>query len=288
LTGVVLSSRSGYNIYWLKRKGQYVLSLLDGKTPFEAFTDEFHPGQDNRPSVAHFRVLGCKTYVQIPKERRTTGEKVQERAEVGILVGYEGSHIFKVYILTRRGPLENRIVQSSNVRFDEGGLITKPHSIDEADISLPIGNRGDQENQDRQDSDLIHPRVPNMPQNIKDIDRLEDIDQAETDSDIEQGNESDKDQDDIVPMPEVEPEPMQEVESKPRSKGRPKGSRNKVYIPNPEFGRETQQQTRTKLNLEANSALSAFYTTLAAGPESSIYDEPETTEEAKKGPNWPE
>ena len=72
-------------------------SLLDGKTPYEAFTDEVYPGEDNRPSVAHLRVLGCKTYVQIPKERRFTSERMKERAEVGILVSYEGTHIFRVY-----------------------------------------------------------------------------------------------------------------------------------------------------------------------------------------------
>ena len=127
-------------------------SLLKGKTPYEAFMDEFHPGKDNQPSVAHLRVLGCKTYVQIPKERRVTSEKVVARAEVGILVGYEGSHIFKVYVPSRKGAPENRVVRSSNVRFDEGGLITKPLLLleEEADISIPMGTRGEvTENQDR-------------------------------------------------------------------------------------------------------------------------------------------
>lgn len=79
-------------------------SKLKGKTPYEALTDNLHPRQDNCPSVAHFRVLGCKTYVQIPKEKRVTSAKVTERAEVGILVRYEGTHIFKIYVPTRRGP----------------------------------------------------------------------------------------------------------------------------------------------------------------------------------------
>ena len=129
---------------------------LHEKTPFQALMDELFPEQDNVPSVAHFRVLGCKTYVQIPKEKRVTSEKVKERAEVGILVGYEGTHIFKVYVPSRRGPLENRIVRSSNVRFDEGGLITKPLPSEQED-----GNRGDEvENQDRQAEDLIHNHIP--------------------------------------------------------------------------------------------------------------------------------
>ena len=68
---------------------------------------------------------------------------------MGILVGYKGSHIFKVYIPLRRGPAKNRIIQSSNVRFNKGGLITKPLSEDNTNIPIPAGNRGEStKNQD--------------------------------------------------------------------------------------------------------------------------------------------
>ena len=153
-------------------------SVLNGKTPYEAITDVFHREQDNRLSVAHLRVLGCKTYVQIPKERRVTSEKVAAQAEVGILVGYEGSYIFKVYVPSRKGALENRVVRSSNVRFDQGGLITKPLPEEEADtdILIPAGDGGEAENQDRQDSGLIYQGVSNMSRNTD-----QPIEQAETD-----------------------------------------------------------------------------------------------------------
>jgi hypothetical protein len=105
-------------------------------------------------------VLGCKTYVQIPKERCVISQKVTGRAKVRILVSYEGSHIFRVYVLLRRGLVESRIVRFSNVRFDEGGLIIKPlleeEDKKEADIQIPVKNRGKAVNQDRQDSDLIY------------------------------------------------------------------------------------------------------------------------------------
>jgi hypothetical protein len=61
---------------------------------------------------------------------------------VGILVGYKGSHIYKVYIPLRRGPTKNRIVRSLNVRFNKGGLITKPLLEDNINILIPTGNRG--------------------------------------------------------------------------------------------------------------------------------------------------
>ena len=62
---------------------------------------------------------------------------------MGILVGYKGSYIFKVYIPLRKGPAKNRIIQSLNIRFNEGGLITKPLLKDNIDILILIGNRGE-------------------------------------------------------------------------------------------------------------------------------------------------
>jgi len=61
---------------------------------------------------------------------------------VGILIGYKGSHIFKVYIPLKKGLIKNRIIQSSNIRFNERGLITKPLSEDDTDILIPTKNRG--------------------------------------------------------------------------------------------------------------------------------------------------
>ena len=58
-----------------------------------------------------------------------------------ILISYKGSHIFKVYILLRRRPTKNRIMQSLNIRFNKRGLITKPLLKDNADIPIPNKNR---------------------------------------------------------------------------------------------------------------------------------------------------
>ena len=68
--------------------------------------------------------------------------KVAAQAKIGILIGYKESHIFKVYILLRKGPAENRIIQSLNIRFNKRGLITKPLSEDNTDILIPTRNRG--------------------------------------------------------------------------------------------------------------------------------------------------
>ena len=60
--------------------------------------------------------------MHIPEKRRTKRNKFEKRAELGIFVGYEGTYIYRVYVLIRRG---EKIVRTSNVRFDERkGLIT--------------------------------------------------------------------------------------------------------------------------------------------------------------------
>ena len=58
----------------------------------------------------------------ISEKRKTKGNKLEKRAELNILVKYESTHIYRVYVPTRR---RGKIVKTSNVRFDEKkGLIT--------------------------------------------------------------------------------------------------------------------------------------------------------------------
>ena len=72
-----------------------------------------------------------------------------------------------------------------------------------------------------------------------------------------------------------------EQQTKPKSKGRPKGSKNRVYILNPEFNREIHQQTKYKSNSNLNSN-TVFYMVYTAGPEILIYDDPKIIKEVIK------
>lgn len=96
-------------------------ALPGGITPYEAYMNHVRPGIDNRPDVSHLRVLGSIAYVHIPKERRIASNKFAPRAEKGVLVGFEGNHIYRVWVPTRA---RNKIVRSSSVRFNELGFIT--------------------------------------------------------------------------------------------------------------------------------------------------------------------
>lgn len=75
-------------------------SVLQGETPFQAL-NRLTLGNDEIPDLSHLRVLGCKVYVQIPVEKRVLSRKLDTRAEIGMLVGYEGSHIFRIYVPSR-------------------------------------------------------------------------------------------------------------------------------------------------------------------------------------------
>lgn len=66
------------------------------KTPFEAFREDLKLG-DNKPDVAHLRIIGCKCFVHIEPENRERLKKLNERAWLGILLGFIGRFIYKVY-----------------------------------------------------------------------------------------------------------------------------------------------------------------------------------------------
>ncbi|POS82933.1 hypothetical protein EPUL_005300 [Erysiphe pulchra] len=83
-------------------------------------------------------VVSC-TYVHIPVEKRITSQKLEPCAELGILVGYDESHIVRTYI-----PSLRTVIRSSDVSFDEDSIIISPEEdfIGEAQSEL-FGSRGE-------------------------------------------------------------------------------------------------------------------------------------------------
>ena len=98
---------------------------MANKTPYEVFIDQIDPANigQYKSKISHFRVLSYKSYVYIPEKRRTKDNKLEKRIKIDILIKYKDTYIYRIYILSRKG---NKIVRSSNVRFDERkGLITE-------------------------------------------------------------------------------------------------------------------------------------------------------------------
>ena len=81
---------------------------LDEKNPY-------YVQYDNNPSIQHLRILGSTVYVFLhKKERALKSEKWKLRALRGILVGYDGHTIYRVY--TRE---QNKVIRIKDLRIFE-------------------------------------------------------------------------------------------------------------------------------------------------------------------------
>ena len=62
------------------------------------------------PTYDQIRTVGQTAYVHIPGPLRIKGDKLALRAVVGKLVGFEGNHIYRVYIPERQTIIRSRDV----------------------------------------------------------------------------------------------------------------------------------------------------------------------------------
>ncbi len=86
-------------------------SSLSWKTPLEVL--QLATGITNpQPKIAHLRVYGCRAYALNPRIPRT--QKLEPRAHIGYLVGYDSTNIFRIWI-----PSIQRIISTRDVTFDE-------------------------------------------------------------------------------------------------------------------------------------------------------------------------
>ena len=65
-----------------------------------------------QPNNAHLRIYGCRAYALRHKIPRT--KKLEPRAHIGYLVGYESTNIYRIWI-----PSESRVVATRDVTFNE-------------------------------------------------------------------------------------------------------------------------------------------------------------------------
>jgi hypothetical protein len=112
--------------------------------------DVFGEKQEYIPLVSYIRVIGYKTYILIEKEKHIALEKLAPRAKVGILVGFKGHYIYRVYI-----PLKRRVIRTSHCRFDKGqGLITESNGTDLSLLDCPNTRGNGDGNQDFEDTGI--------------------------------------------------------------------------------------------------------------------------------------
>lgn len=216
---------------------------VQGKTPYQAFMDQVEPDfAPHIPSVSHLRVLGCKAYVQIPIQDRVLSQKTIPRAEIGILVGYQGNHIYRVYVASRR-----TIVSSSNVTFDEKSLNSLfPLPTPQTDV---IPSNYSNVHSDRGEGGATDTSATlcaeKLPKSTDQIGRVLPPDQEISRLPISYDSYFDLTDDQQDTASEAGTDVIEQAEVS--KKGRKKGTKNKVYDPKPEFNRVTRSQDQSAL-----------------------------------------
>ena len=94
---------------------QVATRTLEDLTPIKSLTLEF--STPKRPNLLNLRTISCRVYYHLAKEKRRRGAKFEDRAKQGILVGFEGNSIYRIYDPTHRS--DNGIVRALAVTFDE-------------------------------------------------------------------------------------------------------------------------------------------------------------------------
>jgi hypothetical protein len=88
---------------------------LSWKTPFEVVLK-------HKPRLVHMHVYGCRAYLldyYIPKKN-----KLEPRAHIGYLVGYDSTNIYRIWIPSRK-----KVIQTQDVTMDDNCLYS-PTDLD--------------------------------------------------------------------------------------------------------------------------------------------------------------
>lgn len=126
----------------------YTAKSTGSLTPYQEFFDFFFPDRDNKPDLSKIPALGTPVLVYKPKENRITSDKFGNITENGIIVGYNGSKIYYVYLPDR--PYKSRIIRTPHIRIlnnsnqGEKSQDTEEFGIIETPEDLPLtANQGE-------------------------------------------------------------------------------------------------------------------------------------------------
>jgi hypothetical protein len=274
----------------IKITNRSATSNLVDLTPYECFMNKVDPDHDHTPYMGYLRVLGCRTYVQIPQEKRKRSRKIDPRAKVGMLVGYEGEHIYRVWIPNEKGRGYGQIVRSSNVVFDEYSL----YSGDQADrwgsdIQYRIRGAEDEDT----DELIIPDPSPEVDQpnesNQSDQEEHEITETGDLPEQVLEGQEDETQFFDPDDLAVLDPEGQDDTiivdtaeQADPELAERQKWQR-KVWVPNPEYERMTRTKTKALFCLDQYHTFRAL---IAAAKV--VTNDPQTLKEAMESANWPE
>lgn len=149
--------------------------LHSWKSPYERF-HQFVANKEGlnvshrRPNLTHLKVYGCKAFAMTPDamEKRKRLKRLQPRAWIGYLVGYNSSNIYRIW-----NPATNQIVSIRDVVFDESQTYSG--------------------NQEEMKKDAIHVDLEDLAKWLAEKDR-DHLDPFELEDEDEEAMEVDEDQ----------------------------------------------------------------------------------------------
>ena len=96
------------------------LSRNDWKSPYEQVFNKL-------PSVSHLRAYGCRAYAMTAAAQLKTNrrKKLDPRAQLGYLVGYASTNIFKIWV-----PHKDKVILTRDVLFDENTFFDNKLQLD--------------------------------------------------------------------------------------------------------------------------------------------------------------
>jgi hypothetical protein len=95
---------------------------LGWKTPIGFLEERLHV-KEPQPLISHLVSYGCRGYVFIYNQPKL--DRQEPRANIGYLVGYESTNIFRLWI-----PILNKVVATRDVRFDETKFFRDSFDLD--------------------------------------------------------------------------------------------------------------------------------------------------------------
>ena len=117
----------------------------DWKSPYEAFhTFVFEQeaiSGPRKPQLHHLKAYGCKAYVLIKSKSDRPGRlrKLNARAHIGFLVGYESTNIYRIWIPHKRKVISARdVIFNKDEVWDQKPIRLSPAEIQELDEAVEL------------------------------------------------------------------------------------------------------------------------------------------------------
>ncbi|EDN09823.1 predicted protein [Histoplasma mississippiense (nom. inval.)] len=170
-------------VYLLNRTST---KILGWKSPLRALEEYLHI---DHHSCAHLHAYGCRAYAKIPNEilNRNRSQKLDPRAHIGYLVGYDSTNIFRIWI-----PHLDRVIRTRDVIFNENRRYNpdEPHiekqlrdwvvqEVEFLDIEVQEPRVGTPQQENNLCSDIDIFRPDEIPPHTENVDKdNEDINEA--------------------------------------------------------------------------------------------------------------